>query len=66
MTPIDMPYMGSKVKVRNKINTKLPSPRRQNRMICAINLRQDVTCQSYTEVKPPFFIVNRTYVMITY
>ena len=53
-TPTDMPYMVLKVKGRNKSKTKLPSPCRQNQMICAINLCQDATCQEYTEVKPPF------------
>ena len=54
-TPTNMPYMGIKVKDRNKSKIKLPSPCRQNEMIRAINLCQDATCQEYMELKPPFW-----------
>ena len=52
-TPTNMPYMSSmglKVKGKNKSKTNC----RQNWMIYAINLRQDATCQEYTEVEPSF------------
>ena len=38
---------------RNKGKTKIPSPRRQNRMICAINLCQDATRHESKKMKPP-------------
>ena len=50
----DISHIGLKVKDRNKSKNKLPSPCRQNQMICAINLCQDTTSQEYTEMKPPF------------
>ena len=46
-----MPYLGLKVKGRNKGKTKLLSPCRHNRMTRAINRCQDTTRQEYTEVK---------------
>ena len=49
-----MPYMGLKVKGRNKSKTKVPSPCRKNWMICAINLHQDATCQEDMAGKRPF------------
>ena len=42
-TPTNIPYADLKVNGRNKGKTKLPSPYRQNRMICATNLCQDGT-----------------------
>ena len=53
-TSTNIPYTGLKVKGRNKGKTKLPSPCRQNQMICAINLRQDATRHEFTKMKPPF------------
>ena len=52
----DMPCMGLKVKGRNKSKNKLPSPCRQNQMICAINLYQDASCHESTKMKPPFSV----------
>ena len=49
-----MPYLGLKVKDRNKGKPKFPSPCRYNQMICAINCCQDATRQANTKVKPPF------------
>ena len=54
MTPTNIPYMGLKVKGRNKGKTKLPSPCRLKQMICAIKLCQDATRQEFTAMKPPF------------
>ena len=42
-----------KVKGRNKDKTKVPSPCRQNQILCAINLCQDTTCHKSTKMKPP-------------
>ena len=52
---IGIPYIGLKVKGRNKDKTKIHFPCRQNQMICANNLCQDATRQEFVEVKPPFF-----------
>ena len=48
-----------KVKGRNKDKSKIPSPQRQNKMICAIYLCQDTTCQELTKVKSPFWPHNK-------
>ena len=48
MTLTNMPYMSFKIEGRKKC--------RQNRMICAVNLWQDFTCQEYTEVKQPYLL----------
>ena len=49
-----MPYLGLKVKARNKGATKLPSSCRHSRMIRAINCRQDATRQEPIDMKQPF------------
>ena len=49
-----MPNLGLEIKGRNKGETKFPSPRRHNRMICAINRRLDASCQEPTDVKKGF------------
>ena len=49
-----MPYLGLEVKARNKGETNSPSPRRHNRIICAINYHRDATCQKQTDVKQTF------------
>ena len=38
----NIPYYDLKVKERKNRKTKTPSPRQQNRMLCALNLCQDV------------------------
>ena len=43
MTSTNIPYTGLKVKGGNKGKTKIPSPHRQNRINCAINLCQNPT-----------------------
>ena len=40
------------VKGRKSGNTKAPSPLRQNRMFCALNLCQDATLYRSTKLKP--------------
>ena len=66
-TSTDIPYTSLKVKGRNKGKTKIPSPRRRNRIICAINLCQDATRHESTKLKLHFYLpVNQTYVTITY
>jgi len=49
-----MPYLGLKVKARNKGEIKLPSPCRNNQIFCAVNCRQDASSQAPTDVKQPF------------
>ena len=49
-----MPYLGLNVKTRNKGETKLLSPCRHNRMVYAVNCRQDASCQEPIDVKQPF------------
>ena len=40
------------IKERERGNTKTPSPCRQNRMFCALNLRQDANLCESTKLKP--------------
>ena len=42
------------VKGRESGNTKAPSPRRQNRMLCSLNYNQDITVRGYTKLKSSF------------
>ena len=41
------------VKGKKKGNTKPPSPCRQNRMLCSLNHRQDITVCKNTKLKSP-------------
>ena len=48
----NIPYSGFMIKERERGNTKTPSPCRQNRMFCALNLRQDANLCESTKLKP--------------
>ena len=46
-----IPYNGLMVKGRKRGNTKPPSPRRRNRMLCSLKHCQDITVRKNTKLK---------------
>ena len=49
-----MPYLSLEVEGRHKGKPKLPSPRRHNQLMCAINHYQGATCHEHTKMKQLF------------
>ena len=54
----NVPYNALKIKGRENDKTKNSSPCRRNRMLRAINLRQDGSLYGSTRMKPPFLSFN--------